>query len=262
MGRVYEALDKNSGQTFALKIMMASPNRHRGNSEALRREADTQKAIVHPNIVRLFEFIEGENQYALVLELVRGQTLHEVIAQQRGKLSVSWAIRSTMAMCVGLQEIHEHHFVHSDIKPANFIVAKHHLNKANILKVIDFGISRSLKEGAQDRRQRVLSGTPPYMAPEQFKREPLSNRSDLYSLGCILFEILTGQPYCQATDVESAGNFHIGASIPDLQKIRSDVPHKLSEITKSLLQKKPDHRPNSAKEVNLYLEALLHEVSQ
>jgi serine/threonine protein kinase len=252
MGQVFEAMKCDSGQRFAMKMVHESL-RLRGGShvQSLIDEGRRQASIVHPNVVRVFGFIQDPHtgRMALVLELIEGQSLDEAL---KGTGETGFDLQTVLVMSqhmtMGLKVVHQHGFIHADVKPGNFLYGRSGRSE-NVIKISDFGISRSLKEQLTGDGKRLRARTPGYSSPEQILNAPLGVQSDLYSLGCVMFELLTGQHVFSFDDFQRCDRDHVQEPAPYVPELRADVPRALAELVASLLRKSPAERPESADEV-------------
>jgi len=254
MGIVYRALAAQSGQEFAVKTVRESLQlKTRSLVARLEAEAQRQSSVVDPNVVRVFRFISRE-QLAIVMELVEGPTLEIAAQQAGGVMPVPMAIHMGSQMARGLSVVHAHGYLHLDVKPSNFLVANIAGTRSR-LKIADFGIARELA-GAMSGEPRFAGGTPGYMSPEQILRGHLDARSDLYSLGCVLHELLSGRPVFETATTETLQAAHCGAPPTPLERIRPDIPVSLARLVDSLLSKNVGGRPSSAGAVYETLRAI------
>ena len=250
MGVVYEALDAVLGVSVALKVMRQSGNYrlHRGR---FRREARTEQALSHPNIIHVLGSGELEDgRLYIVSELLLGETLGQAIAR-RGTLPVEDAVHIAIEVLKALEEAHAAGVIHRDLKPDNI-----YLLRTGGLKVLDFGMVKLLNR--QDSigpltRTGTIGGTPQYISPEMAKGRTVDARSDLYALGIILFEMLTGNPPFDATAPVDVLLQQINTPVPPLDCPRNDCPLTLIEIIDGVLSKPRDDRPASAKEFRAQL---------
>ena len=247
MGTVFHVMHHRSGQAFALKLLEQKLTLQTAMLDAFMREAETQAEIVHPNVVRLFELAQHNGRLGLVLELVQGASLDIVLAERQDRgMRVGQALWLAGQMCLGLAVVHSHGYIHADIKPSNFLYGKTDFGET-ALKIADFGIARSLR--SQLRGHSSRSGTPGYMSPEQIRGEPLSPASDMYSLGCVIFELFSGQPVFPLNDIDSVFDSHLHEKPNSLDNLCSDTPRELSKLIQTLLRKRPNRRPQSMEEV-------------
>jgi len=192
MGEVYLAMDTRLSRNVAIKILPAGTS---GDSEAqqrMLREARLIATIDHPNVCTVYEIGEEGDQPYIVMQYVQGETLGQ--RMRRGSISLAEAIEMARQITAALAEAHKRGIVHRDIKPGNIMISS-----SGIVKVLDFGLAKSFMRAPDDAteviisRADVVSGTTPYMSPEQLLGEPLDGRSDLFSLGIVLYEIASGR---------------------------------------------------------------------
>ena len=253
MGEVYRARDEVLGREIALKIL---PDHLRENRSALTRfgrEAKAVAALSHPNIVAIHQFdTTGDTPY-LVMELLEGQTLHARL----GKSPLPWrkAIEIGIQIAEALAAAHSRAIVHRDLKPSNIF-----LTPGGQVKLLDFGLARDdqPREAGQDVSTDVLTrsgtvvGTPSYMSPEQAAGETVDARTDLFSLGCILYEMLSGRsPFARPTTSQSL----MAVLRDDVDVRKLDAPPELTRVIARCLEKNPDDRFQSARDVALDLRA-------
>lgn len=252
MGEVFLATDTLLGRRVAIKF----PTLHteEGDERArFLREARTISELSHPNIATLFDYGETENgRPFLVMELVKGQSLSELM--RNGEMSLIRAVEITIDVASALSEAHEKGVVHRDIKPSNIMV-----DAKGQVKVLDFGLAkqvtedRSLKSEPEAKtavvvhsQRGMIIGTPGYSSPEQSKGLDVDERSDLFSLGAILYEAITGHsPFRGASAMESAANVLRLSPVPP-SKFNPNVPSRLELLTLKLLAKQPERRYQTA----------------
>jgi serine/threonine protein kinase len=258
MGRVY--LAEQAVGTVRRQVAVKVLRKQLGNDKKLMsrfaREAETLVRLTHPNTVQLFDFgALPDGTLALAMEYVPGRSLAREL-RQHGALSVARAERMLAQICGALQEAHAHGIVHRDLKPDNLLIAER-VGHADFVKVLDFGIAKvSAEEELKSTKltqQGMIIGTPPYMSPEQFSGDAIDARSDIYSLGVIAFEMLTGKlPFMAKTPWEWASR-HLTAAP---ESLRPDAVRGLSQAharaIESALAKKPADRPQT---VQAFLES-------
>jgi serine/threonine protein kinase len=186
MGLVYKAMDPNIGRTVALKTMRLDVHglEHNELLGRFRNEARAAGTLNHPNIVTIYDAGEHEGIFYIAMEFIEGRSLQEILVDNR-VVPVDQVLSIARQVCAGLDYAHQHGVIHRDVKPANIM-----LTANGMAKIMDFGIAKA--GGSLTSTGQVL-GTPNYMAPEQIKGKPLDGRSDLFSLGVILYEMLTGE---------------------------------------------------------------------
>lgn len=249
MANVYLAEDQELGRRVAIKILN---ERHANDDqfvERFRREAQNAAAISHPNIVSIYDRGEAEGTYYIAMEYVDGRTLKELVVS-RGPAPLTVAVEYARQILAALRFAHRQGIVHRDIKPHNALVdAEGHV------KVTDFGIARA--GASQMTEAGSIVGTAQYLSPEQARGAHVDQRSDLYSLGIVLYELLTGTvPFTGDTPVEIAMK-HL-STVPEPPSMRrDDVPRDLDLIVVRALAKDPDDRYQSAEEMDADLERFL-----
>ena len=242
MADVYLADDQELGRRVALKLL---DERHASDEqfvERFRREAQSAAGLNHPNIVSIFDRGHAEGTYYIAMEFLDGRTLKELLVRN-GPTPVPIAIDYARQILGALAFAHKNEIVHRDIKPHNIVVG--HDGR---LKVTDFGIARS--GASQMTEAGSIVGTAQYLSPEQARGAPVDPRSDLYSLGIVLYEMLTGKvPFTGDTPVEIAMK-HL-SQVPDPpSKSRPEVPHELDAVVMRALAKDPDQRYASAEDMD------------
>jgi len=253
MADVYLAQDQELGRRVALKLL---DERHANDDqfvERFRREAQSAAGLNHPNIVSIFDRGQAEGTYYIAMEYLEGRTLKELLVRN-GPTPVPIAIDYARQILGALAFAHRGGIVHRDIKPHNIVV-----RKDGRLKVTDFGIARS--GASQMTEAGSIVGTAQYLSPEQARGAPVDARSDLYSLGIVLYEMLTGRvPYTGDAPVEIAMK-HLTAVPDPPSKLRPDVPHDLDAIVMRALAKDPEQRYGSAEEMDADLARVARGVS-
>jgi serine/threonine-protein kinase len=246
MADVYLAEDQELGRRVAIKILNG---RHANDDqfiERFRREAKNAAALNHPNIVSIYDRGEAEDTYYIAMEYLDGRTLKELIVS-RGAAPINVAIEYARQILSALRFAHRHGIVHRDIKPHNVLV-----DGEGRVKVTDFGIARA--GTSQMTETGSIVGTAQYLSPEQARGGEVDPRSDLYSLGVVLYELLTGKtPFEGETPVEIAMK-HLSNAPKPPSKLRSDIPPELDMVVLRALAKNPDDRYQSADEMEADLE--------
>jgi serine/threonine-protein kinase len=242
MADVYLAEDQELGRRVALKLL---DDRHASDDqfvERFRREAQSAAGLNHPNIVSIFDRGQAEGTYYIAMEYLDGRTLKELLIRN-GPTPVPIAIDYARQILSALAFAHRHGIVHRDIKPHNIVVGGD-----GRLKVTDFGIARS--GASQMTEVGSIVGTAQYLSPEQARGAPVDPRSDLYSLGVVLYEMLTGTvPFSGETPVEIAMK-HLSQVPKPPSELRPEVPHELDAVVMRALAKDPAQRYGSAEEMD------------
>ena len=246
MADVYLAEDQELGRRVAIKILNG---RHANDDqfiERFRREAKNAAALNHPNIVSIYDRGNAEDTYYIAMEFLDGRTLKELIVG-RGAAPINVAIEYARQILSALRFAHRHGIVHRDIKPHNVLV-----DGEGRVKVTDFGIARA--GTSQMTETGSIVGTAQYLSPEQARGGEVDPRSDLYSLGIVLYELLTGKtPFDGDTPVEIAMK-HLSNAPQPPSKLRPDIPRELDMVVLRALAKNPDDRYQSADEMEADLE--------
>ncbi len=242
MADVFLAEDQELGRRVALKLL---DERHASDEqfvERFRREAQSAAGLNHPSIVSIFDRGYAEGTYYIAMEYLDGRTLKELLVRN-GPTPIPIAIDYARQILGALAFAHRHGIVHRDIKPHNIVVGSD-----GRLKVTDFGIARS--GASQMTEAGSIVGTAQYLSPEQARGAPVDPRSDLYSLGIVLYEMLTGNvPFTGDTPVEIAMK-HLSQIPEPPSEMRPEVPHDLDAIVMRALAKDPDQRYGSAEEMD------------
>jgi len=246
MANVYLAEDQELGRRVAIKILN---DRHANDDqfvERFRREAKNAAALSHPNIVSIYDRGEAEGTYYIAMEYLDGRSLKELIVS-RGPAPVHVAVEYARQILSALRFAHRHGIVHRDIKPHNVLV-----DAEGRVKVTDFGIARA--GTSQMTEAGSIVGTAQYLSPEQARGADVDQRSDLYSLGVVLYELLTGEPPFEGdTPVEIAMK-HLSTVPEPPSARRPDIPRELDWVVMRALAKDPDGRYQSAEEMDADLD--------
>jgi serine/threonine-protein kinase len=235
MSSVYWAHDRVLERDVAVKVLHERLSADPDQVERFRREARAIASLSHPNVVRVIERGQVNGSEFIVFELVRGKNLKALLLGRRG-LPVAQALGLTLQAARGLAAAHEHGIVHRDVKPQNVLV-----DDDGAAKVTDFGVARAAAADALTQSGTVL-GTSDYLSPEQASGRPVDARSDQYSLGVLLFELLTGEvPYPAETPVAAALR-HVNDPVPSVRDYRPEVSPRVDAIARRALAKRPDDR--------------------
>ena len=259
MGAVYEAIQRNMNRKVALKLI---PTHDPTIVARFEREANTISKLRHPNTITVFDFGQSEDGFLfLSMELLEGRTLTDEIAE--GPLDAARAVHIATQICRSLSEAHRAGIVHRDVKPDNIILIRVD-DDPDVVKVLDFGIAKAVmgEDDVQLTGDGRIIGTPRYMSPEQILAEPLDHRSDIYSLGCILFEMLCGAPPFQQASTTALMISHTQDPPPAFAQ-RLDpgalgtMPGGLERVVRKALSKSPRDRHESCDALREDLDAAL-----
>ena len=266
MGVVYIAEDTTLARQVAIKFL-ASPGPNYRNR--FLREARAVSVLSHPNIATVYDYGETEDgQPYIVMELVKGKPLSEML--DHGPLPLAQAVRIVSSIAEALGEAHQHGIVHRDVKPSNVVIGEREK-----LKVLDFGLAKQLTDHvpsvgtpeaptllSNQTQSNVVVGTPLYLSPEQALGRPVDGRSDLFALGTLLYECVTGKSAFSGSSVIEIGAsvIHVNPSPPS--QIDPQIPEELDRITMKALEKQPEARYQSADELLKDLHAVLRALSK
>jgi serine/threonine-protein kinase len=247
MAIVYRAQDLMLERLVAVKVLREDYSRDPAFQERFRREAKAAANLSHPNIVTMHDFGLDNDQLFLVMEYVPGKDLKTLI-KQRIRFSPEEALPLLIQACAGIGYAHRAGLVHCDVKPQNMLVTPDMR-----LKVADFGIARALATIIPEELREVVWGSPQYFAPEQATGSAPAPASDVYSLGVIMYEMLTGSlPFQATTDAELARQ-HVEVEPPLLSEILPEISPMLEQILKKVLSKEPSQRYRTADQLGRVL---------
>jgi hypothetical protein len=250
MSTVYRAFDPTLERSVAIKVMHRAISDDPDQLERFRREARAVARLSHPHVVTVIDFGEDDRTPYIVLEYIEGETLKERIRRQ-GRLPVDEAVAYAIEIGRGLSAAHTERLVHRDVKPQNVLI-----DAEGRAKVTDFGIARSLEAHGLTATGRVL-GTTDYVAPEQALGREVTEQSDVYSLGIVLFEMLTGEVPFRADSQVAVAMKHVKDPLPDVQKRRPEVSAALASVVDRATAKETANRYATADDMVRDLEQVL-----
>lgn len=247
MAMVYRARDLMLERTVAIKLLRADFSSDPDFRERFRQEAKAAANLSHPNIVTVHDFGLDEERLFIVMEYVPGTDLKSII-KKRGVIPADEAVELIVQACAGIGYAHRAGLVHCDVKPQNMLVTPD-----KRLKVVDFGIARALASIAPDEKTDVVWGSPQYFSPEQATGIAPSPASDVYSLGVVLFEMLTGQQPFAADSSEELARLHREVPPPSPRRLNASIPKELEQILLKVLSKEPSARYRTADQLGRVL---------
>ncbi len=254
MGKVYKALDTEIKEKIALKLINPEISADKKTIERFQNELKFARKISHRNVCRMYDLNKEEGNYYITMEYVPGEDLKSVIGMM-GQLSGGKAISVARQVCEGLTEAHKLGVVHRDLKPQNIMI-----DKEGNARIMDFGIARSIKgKGITDAG--VMIGTPEYMSPEQAEVKEVDQRSDIYSLGVILYEMATGRVPFEGETPFGIAMKHKSEMPKDPRAINAQILEDLSKVILRCMEKDKEKRYQSAGEVRAELERIEKSIS-
>lgn len=253
MSTVYQANDPNLRRTVAVKLI----HPHLSNDPQFVRRFEQEAAAVaqlrHPNIIQVFDFAHDEGVYYMVLEYVPGETLQARLTTLNAthqRMAVTEIIQTMASICDAVAYAHLRHMIHRDLKPANVM-----LSPQGQPILMDFGVAKMLGD-VQHTATGAVVGTALYMSPEQARGDRPDERSDIYSLGVMLYEMITGVPPFKADSAVSLMMKHVTQPVPDIRQVNQTVPDLLVAVTKKALAKDPNERYRTASDMAATLRAI------
>ncbi|MFN4260212.1 MAG: protein kinase domain-containing protein [Gemmataceae bacterium] len=251
MGMVFQAEDNQLRRLVALKVMKPDANADLSARQRFLAEARAAAALKHDHIVTVYQVGQDRDVCFLAMEFLEGRPLDQHMSKGR-KLTLAQILRVGRETAKGLAAAHAKGLIHRDIKPSNIWLDK----TSGRVKILDFGLARSLDSDIRLTQSGMIVGTPAYMAPEQAWGKPGDARSDLYSLGCILYQLCTGQlPLYGDNTMSILTALAVQEPVP-LQQVNPKIPAALAELVMQLLAKEPEDRPASAKQVIARIQAI------
>ncbi len=275
MGAVYKVRDRELDEVVALKMLRRDLAQTPGILERFRREVKLARRVTHPNVARTYDLGEHGGDRFITMELIAGESLGAVLSRQ-GRLSLTRATEILGPVCAGLAAAHAAGVVHRDLKPDNILIEARAAQRSEPrisggvggrgvdsapgpsrrsgelyerVAITDFGIARA-EEGSGAQRTMIPVGTPAYMAPEQVEAAPdIDARADIYALGAMLYEMLTGQLPWQGDSVYAVAAMRLMQPPPDPRKLRPDLPDAVAQLVMRCMARRPEDRPASAAEV-------------
>ena len=247
MAIVYRAIDTMLERLVAVKVLREDYSRDQAFLNRFRQEAKAAANLSHPNIVTVHDFGLDKGQIFIVMEYIPGTDLKTLI-HQRGRLNPEEAVPLLIQACAGIGYAHRAGLVHCDVKPQNMLVTPDMR-----LKVTDFGIARALSTIKTDEKSEVIWGSPQYFSPEQAAGAAPSPASDVYSLGIIMYEMLSGSLPFHADSSTELAHLHLEAEPILISEMIPEIPPVLEKIQKKVLSKEPSQRYRTADQLGRVL---------
>jgi serine/threonine protein kinase len=260
MGAVYRAIQEPLGREVAIKVLQCDGDERSEMSRRFLHEARVVSRLRHPNTVTLFDYGEADSgELFIAMELLRGRSLDHPAASR--DLGLRELVDIARDVCSALHEAHEQGIVHRDLKPGNIFLDQ--IAGRRVVKVLDFGIAKVAGAQSLLTLAGVVVGTPAYMSPEQTRGHELDRRSDLYSLGVVLYELLCGAPPFQGDHFFTVAMGHLTQPAPCVREHSryGELPDALVALVEALLEKDPVDRPASAEVVERALDAIARELA-
>ncbi|MBP7652468.1 protein kinase, partial [Candidatus Dependentiae bacterium] len=251
MGVVYKARDLKLDRIVALKQLHANTDVNSESAKRLFLEAKAVAKLNHPNIVNVFDVGDSSDELYISMEFVEGKPLTEIIRSENYSFDITYFKNIASQICAGLDYAHSHNIVHRDIKPDNIMVANN-----NVIKIMDFGLAKQTDADTTMTQEGVAMGTAQYMSPEQIRGEDIDLRTDIYALGCMMYEIATKNPPFNSTNLNALIYKHLSVKPISLKSVLTDIPEKLDHIVMKCIEKDKNNRYSKAADIIEELKAV------
>jgi eukaryotic-like serine/threonine-protein kinase len=242
--QVWEVMKDLTGERMAIKLLLGEYRNNRQEVGFMRHEFEVGSKLHHPRVITIYEFGTDRENIYLAMELFSAPNIKQIVQQDFASIA-PLAHRCITQAAEGLGYFHEQGWIHRDVKPDNFLMKPN-----GEVKLIDFALAIRRRGGLMKlfARTAKIQGTRSYMSPEQIRGQSLDERADLYSLGCMVYELVSGKlPFTGSTTPELL-NKHLSTPAPSVQAINRDVSDELALLLKRMLAKKPDVRPRNCEE--------------
>jgi len=259
IGRVYLGTHTQLGRQAAVKVLHPYLVDRDDMLKRFEREARAASRLNHPGSVTVYDFGSWEGQLYIAMEYIQGRSLSDAIHAEGG-LNAEKVVDVATQLCDVLEAAHRMHLLHRDLKPENILLVAPELGGRELVKVVDFGLAFILGEQREVRltRDDAVSGTPCFMSPEQVLNRPLDGRSDIYAMGCVMYEMTTGRPPFDApTSIEVLTMQLYDEPQPPSRRTKHPLPRSLEQIVLWCLQKTPSNRPQNCGELRAALSRAL-----
>jgi len=244
MGVVYKARDLKLDRIVALKQLHANTDANSESAKRLFLEAKAVAKLNHPNIVNVFDVGDNSDELYISMEFVEGKPLTEIIRSENYTFNLEYFKNISSQICSGLDYAHSHNIVHRDIKPDNIMVTN-----SDAVKIMDFGLAKQTDASSAMTQEGVAMGTAQYMSPEQIRGEDIDLRTDIYALGCMMYEIVTKNPPFNSTNLNALIYKHLSVKPISLKSVMPDVPEKIDYIVMKCIEKDKNNRYSKASEI-------------
>ena len=252
MANVYLANDKILDRKVAIKVLRGDLANDEKFIRRFQREAQSVANLSHPNIVEVYDVEEEEGQHYIVMEYIEGKTLKQLL-QKRGSLTLSEVIDIMLQLTDGLAHAHDAYIIHRDIKPQNIMI-----QDDGLVKITDFGIAMALNATQLTQTNSVM-GSVHYLPPEQANGKSSTIKSDIYSLGILMYELITGSVPFKGDNAVEIALKHLKEKIPSIRRQNPTIPQSVENIVLRATAKNPKNRYDSVKDMNKYLKECLNE---
>lgn len=250
MAVIYKALDQRLARVVAVKVLRPSLTGDREFVRRFRNEARSVARLAHPNIVTVHDVGSDSDTHFMVMEFVEGQDLKKIL-RGAGLMPVDQALSVAVQICAGIGFAHRSGFVHADVKSQNIL-----MTRDRSVKVADFGIAQALSDTLPARQQQIVWGSPHYYSPEQARGLRPTPAADVYSIGVVLFEMLTGELPYKGDNPQELAQAHVNRRVPHVIDVNPAVPENISKIIHRVMQKEPEARFRTADQLGKVLGSL------